>query len=461
MSETRFQQTARQNAQQNEPPAITVDEIVAQFESLQQENEALGRELLRCYEQLSLVFEITEHIGKLEDPEHIQVSLLQRFGAMLGAGAIYVVRDGECEQIKEIASMAAPIRLPASLVKDVFAEEIAAVRETRRARVPAISGEMLDKLNENVFALLVLMHVGQTTSVIIALRGASEANFDSGDMLVSESVLGYGGHILNNVYMVRRLEQTAIGTVRALANAIDAKDNYTCGHSERVGWLARMTGRALGLSQEELQALEWAGLLHDVGKIGIPERILNKPGKLTEDEFGTMKRHPSMSYEVLKPVESLGPALEAVLYHHENWNGSGYPEGRSGEAIPLSARIIHVVDVFDALTSTRSYRKAFGVERAIGILEEEAGRATDPHVTSVFIDTFRAYMRYDWEDFCERFAHVPDAEQARPEMPASENGATSQANTNDGDQQPDDQSACCGECGRCTSVDSPGEERSA
>jgi len=224
--------------------------------------------------------------------------------------------------------------------------------------------------------------------------------------------------VLANVLMVRRLQETAVETVRALANAIDAKDNYTCGHSERVGWLARLTGAALGLSQSELELLEWAGILHDVGKIGIAEAILNKPGRLTEAEFAEMKRHPRLSYDVLKPVAQLGPVLEGVLYHHENWDGSGYPEGLSGERIPLSARIIRVVDTFDALTSTRSYREGFGIAHAFDILREEAGRSTDPHVTHVFITTFQGYVRHQPEDFRRRFAHIaapsPGEEVSRP-----------------------------------------------
>ncbi|MBK8915620.1 MAG: HD-GYP domain-containing protein [Phycisphaerales bacterium] len=233
-------------------------------------------------------------------------------------------------------------------------------------------------------------------------------------------MLGYGGHILSNVLMVRHLQQTALETVRALANAIDAKDNYTHGHSERVGWLARMVGQALGMPNRQLQILEWAGLLHDVGKIGIPERILNKPGRLTTEEFDEMKRHPRLSYEVLRPVASLAPVLEGVLYHHENHDGSGYPTGLAGDAIPLIARIIHVVDIFDALTSSRSYRKGFTIARAFEILRTDSGRVTDPLVTERFLTAFERYRAERPADFLERFAHIaaeadplPEDEEAR------------------------------------------------
>src|SRR5262249_19517059 len=157
--------------------------------------------------------------------------------------------------------------------------------------------------------------------------------------------------------MRRRLERSALETVCALATVIEARDPYTSGHSERVAWLARMTGELLGLSAADVQELEWAGRLHDVGKIGIAERSLNKIEKLTDIELEQIKQHPRLSYEMLRPVSSLGASLlEAVLHHHEDYDGGGYPDGMAGEAIPLGARILRVVDVFDALTSTRPYR---------------------------------------------------------------------------------------------------------
>jgi HD-GYP domain-containing protein (c-di-GMP phosphodiesterase class II) len=119
-----------------------------------------------------------------------------------------------------------------------------------------------------------------------------------------------------------------------------------------------------------------------------------------------MQQHPRISYEVLRPVARLEPALLGVLHHHENYDGSGYPDGLRDGEIPLAAQIIHVVDVFDALTSTRSYRKAFDVERAFEILRQESGRMTDPHVTKVFIEMFMRYARENQADLCERFAHL-------------------------------------------------------
>ena len=372
---------------------------------------------MRCYEQLNLVFEITEHIATLQDPEAIQRRLLQRFGTAIGAGAVYLDQDGRCVPIALPDGPTCGVHLAAEQIQACLAKEIELVRQTQRAQVPTCDESVRQALDGAHVLVLPLRQQNAETGVIVVLRDRAKPVFDSGDMLASESVLGYGGQVVSNLLMVRDLERMAFETVRALANAIDAKDNYTCGHSERVGWLARQTGAALGLPDAKLDLLEWAGILHDVGKIGISEEILNKPGKLTAAEYEEMKRHPHMSYEVLKPVARLGPVLDGVLFHHENWDGSGYPNGLRGEQIPLSARIIRIVDVFDALTSTRSYRQGFSIERAFAILREEIGRGTDPHVTGVFIELFQRYVAEEPAEFQQRFSHIAMEPSEQPTAP--------------------------------------------
>ena len=389
-----------------EGAAHNVAELLKQIELLQQENEALGRELLRSYDQINLVFEITDNIAKMREPETIKRALLQRFGTTIGAGAMFLDHNGQFVPIELTDSNGQSFELDPQSVRACLANEIELVRQTQRALVPTCTESMQQRLGRaHVMIVPLLRHEAQA-AVMVVLRDQSNPGFDSGDMLSSESVLDYGGQVLSNVLMVRHLQQSAVEMVRALANAIDAKDNYTSGHSERVGWLARLTGQALGLPDSELELLEWAGVLHDVGKIGISEQILNKPGKLTADEYEEMKRHPRLSYEVLKPVARLGPVLDGVLYHHENWDGSGYPEGLRGEQIPLSARIIRIVDTFDALSSTRSYRQGFDIERAFRILREEIDRSIEPRIAEAFIETFERYAREQPEDFEQRFPHA-------------------------------------------------------
>jgi HD-GYP domain-containing protein (c-di-GMP phosphodiesterase class II) len=174
-------------------------------------------------------------------------------------------------------------------------------------------------------------------------------------------------------------------TVRSLISAVDAKDAYTRGHSERVHLTACVIGGALGLDAGLGSPLYWASLLHDVGKIGAPDHILKKPGKLTPAEYRIMQEHPHRGDELLAPLTWLAGARLGVRHHHERFDGSGYPDGLQGEAIPLIARIIAVADTFDAVTSRRSYRDAGGLERAFSVLEEAAGSQLDPAVVKTFL----------------------------------------------------------------------------
>jgi HD-GYP domain-containing protein (c-di-GMP phosphodiesterase class II) len=179
-------------------------------------------------------------------------------------------------------------------------------------------------------------------------------------------------------------------TVRSLIAAVDAKDTYTRGHSERVHLAACALGEALGLDPATRADLFWASLLHDVGKIGAPDHILKKPGRLTPEEYRVMQEHPVRGDELLAPLTWLGGARRGVRHHHERFDGTGYPDRLAGEAIPLIARIISVADTFDAVISRRSYRDARDAEPAIAVLREAAGTQLDPDVVAAFIARFAA-----------------------------------------------------------------------
>jgi len=181
-------------------------------------------------------------------------------------------------------------------------------------------------------------------------------------------------------------EQTLTGWARAL----ELRDQETAGHTERVADLAVALGARMGLGETELQALRWGALLHDIGKIAIPDAILTKTGPLDEKEWAIMRSHPQVARELLEPIDFLADAVEVPAFHHERWDGSGYPEGRAGEAIPLAARIFAVVDVWDALTSDRPYFPSWPRERAVAYLREEAGRLFDPAVVTAFLALLQA-----------------------------------------------------------------------
>jgi putative nucleotidyltransferase with HDIG domain len=184
---------------------------------------------------------------------------------------------------------------------------------------------------------------------------------------------------------VQRLEAGLSPSIRALVAATEARDPYTAGHSHRVTLAAVQLAEALGVAPDRLRALAQGGMVHDVGKLGIPERILNKPGPLTSDERRTVEQHPLIGYEMCRRLGFMDDALAVIRSHHERWDGTGYPDGLAGEHIPLLARILAVADVYDALTSARSYRPAWSSEQARAYIVAQAGAQFDPRVVQAWV----------------------------------------------------------------------------
>ena len=183
-----------------------------------------------------------------------------------------------------------------------------------------------------------------------------------------------------NTRLIEALERGTLEAVKSLAGAIDAKDPYTRGHNGRVADLAVEIGREMGCDARTLQALEYGGLLHDVGKIGVPEALLRKTVPLTGPEISLMRRHPAIGAEIVRQVELLRDALPAIRSHHERWDGGGYPDGLVGTDIPIVARIVNAADTWDACTSSRPYQPALEPEEAVRILGRLRGTQIDPVV---------------------------------------------------------------------------------
>ena len=183
----------------------------------------------------------------------------------------------------------------------------------------------------------------------------------------------------------RRLQQSSFQSLLGLANALEAKDVYTRGHSERVAALARRIALAAGVAPGAAGLIAQAGLLHDLGKIGIPERVLRKPGPLSDEEWAVMRRHPIVGAQIVAPLEFFADGAVIVRHHHERHDGSGYPDGLRGELIPLGARIVAVADVYDALTSDRPYRPRLARAEAVRHLESEAGQTLDARLTALCV----------------------------------------------------------------------------
>jgi putative nucleotidyltransferase with HDIG domain len=214
-----------------------------------------------------------------------------------------------------------------------------------------------------------------------------------GDVLsVDVAHLDLAGRTLNqiavafsNIRLLRELHEFNWGTLEALARAVDEKSSWTHGHSNRVAALAIELAEQMGWSDAELDLLHRAALLHDLGKIGIPLEILDKPDRLNDEEFAVIRTHPDRGAKILEPVRAYAPVIPMVRHHHERYDGSGYPDGLAGTTIPLGARILAVADVYDAVSVTRPYREAWSHAEVCAYLRENAGTLFDPEVVAAFM----------------------------------------------------------------------------
>lgn len=208
--------------------------------------------------------------------------------------------------------------------------------------------------------------------------------------------------------ILKDLKELFYKTIKSISSALDSKDPYTHGHSLRVTLYSLILAKEMGFDEKLLEEIETAGLLHDIGKIAIPQNILCKPGKLTDEEFAVMKMHPNNSEKLILSIKKLAGISSWLKAHHERWDGKGYPDGLKGEEIPLSSRIVAIADTYDAMTSTRSYRTALAHEVAISEIQRCAGSQFDPNLAQKFIEleaTIKA-AKENPESYYEKYSYL-------------------------------------------------------
>ncbi|MCX7705596.1 MAG: response regulator [bacterium] len=226
---------------------------------------------------------------------------------------------------------------------------------------------------------------GKKDVIGILMFHSKEKLFENRDMNIL-SVFGTQiGIALENARLVQQLQDSYISSIRSLVNSLEAKDAYTKNHSEQVAYYAVAIGKALGLNGNALESLRNAAYLHDIGKLGIKDEIISKRESLSDEEFEIIKKHPLITKEILKPLKIKREEIEACIYHHEKFNGTGYPEGLSGEQIPLMARILAVADALSAMISERPYRKKMEMKHALEELKKNSGKQFDGRVVSALI----------------------------------------------------------------------------
>lgn len=271
-----------------------------------------------------------------------------------------VVKTGRTEYIANLADIKEPLPIEKGLIKEGFLSHI---------RVP-------------------LTAKGEITG-LLSIGAKRPSAFTPGDLSTLGKLASQISIALENARLLTDLEELFIGTVKSLSSAIDAKSPWTAGHSERVTKYALDIAKQMGLSEKELKDLELAGLLHDVGKIGTYEYILDKPDRLTDEEVKIMRLHPGKGAEMLSPIKNLKDMIPAIRHHHEFYNGTGYPDGLKEEKIPLFARILAVADTADAMGADRPYKKGREMDVIIAELKRCSGTQFDPKVVDVFLKTLQ------------------------------------------------------------------------
>ncbi len=365
--------------------------------SLEQELDSLSGQLANTYEELSLIYQISSGMRiNRTAKDFFKQACLDVMGVMNVRGMGVALLNNEQKQEPVIYGS---LSLPPGKIHRLT-DDLTRILIERKS--PLLVNDLRgDKtfswLADHARQLLAvpLQRQEQVLGCLFAID--KETNeFDSVDSKLLNSIANESAIYLENAMLFEGVHGLMMGLLHSLTSAVDAKDAYTCGHSERVALIARRLAQEIHLSEHEVERIYMAGLLHDVGKIGVPEAVLQKPGKLTPEEFDQMKKHPEIGARILQDIREIKDIIPGVLYHHERFDGKGYPTGLAAENIPVMGRILCLADCFDAMTSNRTYRKALPLEVALIEIRRCSGTQFDPRLAEAFIkincDEFRALL---------------------------------------------------------------------
>ncbi|MHB1026021.1 MAG: HD domain-containing phosphohydrolase, partial [Desulfobacteria bacterium] len=365
------------------------------------EFEDLARSFNTMADHLGREFRIQAEMGRIvqailseTEKEKIVGAVLDNVNAVVPCDSVGlslmdpdVTKNAAITYVREDVSIVPSITRQAML--SLSTEEIRRIKSAEKSVIVGEGAEFGDFLSgwtgtrPAAFLLSPLVSGGELVgALILGYRNPSDP---AREILIRiRQVADQATVALSRARLIEELAQNDLGTLAALARTVDTNSPWTAGHSERVTDLAMDLGRELGLPPHEIDQLHRGGLLHDIGKIGVPPSILDKPGRLTEEEFAVIKRHPSKGAMILESIPNLQNVIPIVSQHHERFDGKGYPNGLSGESISLHARILAVADVVDALVSDRPYRPGWSREKVLAHTRENAGQQFDPEVVEAF-----------------------------------------------------------------------------
>jgi HD-GYP domain-containing protein (c-di-GMP phosphodiesterase class II) len=363
---------------------------------------ALTHNLENTYEELNLIYHISSKLSFAHRPSHVLGLISQEVTQICRAGGVgFVLKEAEARDApRNLRAGPAPTLADRIIQAGVGAPTLQDL-DRLAACLPLQADAPVEYLLLNQAArrpelswtqswlehllVLPLWHERELLGVMLAMNCNDGGDFTSVDVQFLRAVADRVVLFLANRRLYDDLADLLMGMLHALVNSIDAKDAYTCGHSERVAFFARALSQAAGLPAKSCERIYLSGLLHDVGKIGVPDAILCKTGKLTAEEFDAMRKHPEIGVRILSGVRQIQDLLPGVHHHHERIDGRGYPEGLAGEEIPLLGRIICIADCFDAMTTNRTYRSALPLPVAVAEVRRCSGTQFDPKLADVFL----------------------------------------------------------------------------
>jgi HD-GYP domain-containing protein (c-di-GMP phosphodiesterase class II) len=292
---------------------------------------------------------------------------------------------GELDLMKQFGGYQVPLNRTSNILVRTFNSGKPVLVENVGQHGLNRQNALLKAFAPNSFLVVPLISRGKVIGVIAADRVNHATPITQEDL---DSLAGFGNHVavaLENSRLYQSLEQSSLDAIQALAKAVEAKDPYTHGHSERVAGYSARLAEVIGLSEKQRLNLRLACMIHDIGKIGITERILHKPGRLDHEEQAAIKHHPVIGETIIRPLKGLGEIARIIRNHHERYDGTGYPDRIGGEQIPIEARIMAVADSYDAMTTTRPYRVPLPEDAVIRELVENRSRQFDPYLVDTFI----------------------------------------------------------------------------
>jgi len=376
---------------------MLVDDLTARVrvKELEQETDSLSSHLAGTYEEISLLYRLTQNLKISESDEDLGQVALEWMHEVLPVEAMAIqlvpLADEEDEATRH-GSRTEHVMLSygdCPLDSEQFSHIIEHLGPSARNRPVVLNPPAtldVDWPAPDVKQLIVvsLAEGDNLFGWLAAINHPDGREFGTVEASLLSSVAAILGIHSGNIELYRQQAELLVGVVRALTSAIDAKDPYTCGHSDRVARVAACLAEELGITGEQLNTIYLSGLLHDIGKIGVEDEVLRKPGKLSEEEYEHIKRHVEIGHKILRDLGKLDEVLPVVLYHHESWDGSGYPHKLGVDHIPLPARIVAVADAFDAMGSDRPYRKGMPDEKIDAIFRAGSGQQWDPDVVDAF-----------------------------------------------------------------------------